>query len=215
MKLLIPNPSVPLWGKILGYICTSLAALAFVLINNYVAMVMFVFLNGIVWLSIKAVIKFDNWKKDTLAKDSFFQENNFSLASYSKFSMLAVSSTIVRIVTTNSNVQIKELRNRSHSKQLVHYKSFDISEIYKNYPSQRIDLTLNGKNLNYMDIPVSEIKSVQAILQGDATEYGFLSTSVKESSNFGIRITTKQDLMYDIDTQFSSEFCDEINSHLS
>jgi len=215
MKILIPNPSVPLWGKILGYVCTSLAALAFVLINKYVAMVMFVFLNGIVWLSIKAVIKFDNWKKDTLAKDLFFQENNFSLASYGKFSMLAVSSSIIRIVNTNSNVPIKNIDYNRRTKQLVHTKYFDISEIYKNYPSQRIDLTLNGKNLNYMDIPVSEIKSVQTILQGDATEYGFLSTSVKESSNFGIRITTKQDLMYDIDTQFSSEFCDEINSHLS
>ena len=77
MKLLIPNPSMPLWGKILVYICTSLAALAFVLINIYVAVVMFVFLNGIVWLMDRAVIKFDNWKKDTLAKDLFFQENMY------------------------------------------------------------------------------------------------------------------------------------------
>ena len=59
------------------------------------------------------------------------------------------------------------------------------------------------------------IKSVQAILQGDSTEYGILSTSVMDSSSFGIRITTKQDVIYDIDTPFSSEFCDEINSHLS
>jgi len=199
----------------------SLASLLFIFINLYLSIVMFVFLNGLVWIAFKAALNLEIWKQDTLAKDSFFQENNFSLASYGKYSMLSVSSTIVRIVTLNSTVLIKELKYKAYSKQLVHHKSYDISEIYKNYPGQGIDLTLNGKktlnvkNIYYNDIPILEIKSVQTILQGDATEYGFLSTSVKDSSSFGIRVTTKQDVIYDIDTPFSSEFCDEINSHLS
>ena len=74
MKILIPKTSIPLWGKILVYISMSLASLLFIFINLYLSIVMFVFLNGIVWLMDRAVIKFDNWKKDTLAKDLFFQE---------------------------------------------------------------------------------------------------------------------------------------------
>jgi hypothetical protein len=171
---------------------------------------MFVVLNGIVWLGIKAALNLDKWKKNTLEKVSFFQENKFNLASFSKYSMLAVSSTIVRIVNVTSILQIRE-RSKTHRK-LVEFPSYNISEVYPNYPSHGNDLTLNGKALYYIDLPVLEIKSVQAILQGDVTELGFLSTSVKDSSNFGIRITTKQEVIYDVDTPFSKEFCDVINN---
>jgi hypothetical protein len=218
MKILVPRASVPLWGEILGYVLMSLASLLFVIINYYTCVVMFVFLNGIFWLAIKAARNIDKWKKNTLEKDAFFQENNFNLASYSKYSMLAVSNTIIRIVNVTSIVQIRERNKQSQlykpalSRQLVQFKSYDISEVYPNYPSHGNDLTLNGKAVYYIDLPVLEIKSVQAILQGDVTELGFLRTSVKDSSNFGIRITTKQEVIYDVDTPFSKEFCEEINN---
>lgn len=210
MKILVPRASVPLWGEILGYVLMSLASLLFVIINYYICVVMFVFLNGIFWLAIKAARNIDKWKKNTLEKDAFFHENNFNLASYSKYSMLAVSNTIIRIVNVTSIVQIRE-RSKTHRK-LVEFPSYNISEVYPNYPSHGNDLTLNGKAVYYIDLPVLEIKSVQAILQGDVTELGFLSTSVKDSSNFGVRITTKQEVIYDVDTTFSKEFCDEINN---
>jgi hypothetical protein len=210
MKILVPKSSIPLWGIILGFICMSLASLLFLAVNIYISIAMFVVLNGIVWLGIKAALNLDKWKKNTLEKVSFFQENKFNLASFSKYSMLAVSSTIVRIVNVTSILQIRE-RSKTHRK-LVEFPSYNISEVYPNYPSHGNDLTLNGKALYYIDLPVLEIKSVQAILQGDETELGFLSTSVKDSSNFGIRITTKQEVIYDVDTPFSKEFCDVINN---
>jgi len=210
MKILVPKSSIPLWGIILGFICMSLASLLFLAVNIYISIAMFVVLNGIVWLGIKAALNLDKWKKKTLEKVSFFQENKFNLALFSKYSMLAVSSTIVRIVNVTSIVQIRE-RSKTHRK-LVEFPSYNISEVYPNYPSHGNDLTLNGKAVYYIDLPVLEIKSVQAILQGDVTELGFLSTSVKDSSNFGIRITTKQEVIYDVDTPFSKEFCDVINN---
>ena len=210
MKILVPKSSIPLWGIILGFICMSLASLLFLAVNIYISIAMFVVLNGIVWLGIKAALNLDKWKKNTLEKVSFFQENKFNLALFSKYSMLAVSSTIVRIVNVTSIVQIRE-RSKTHRK-LVEFPSYNISEVYPNYPSHGNDLTLNGKAVYYIDLPVLEIKSVQAILQGDVTELGFLSTSVKDSSNFGIRITTKQEVIYDVDTPFSKEFCDVINN---
>ncbi len=210
MKILVPKSSIPLWGIILGFTCMSLASLLFLAVNIYISIAMFVVLNGIVWLGIKAALNLDKWKKNTLEKDAFFQENNFNLASYSKYSMLAVSNTIIRIVNVTSIVQIREL-SKTHRK-LVEFPSYNISEVYPNYPSHGNDLTLNGKTVYYIDLPVLEIKSIQKILQEEATGLGFLKTSVLDNSNFGIRITTKQDVIYDVDTPFSKEFCDEINN---
>jgi hypothetical protein len=167
---------------------------------------MFILLNVIGWFIIKAFRNLEKWKKNTLEKDAFFQENNFNLASFSKYSILSVSNTIIRIVNVTSLVQIREVDRR------VHLRMYDISKIYKNYPSHGNDLTLNGKTVYYIDLPILEIKSVNAILHGDVTELGFFSTNVKDSSNFGIRITTKQEVIYDVDTPFSKEFCEEINS---
>lgn len=209
MKTLIPKKSVPLWGEILGFALMSLTSLLFVIINYYICVIMFIFLNVIVWLVIKTARELDKWKKNTLEKDAFFQENNFHLASFSKYSMLAVSSSIVRIVNVTSTVQIRE-RSKTHRK-LVDFRSYNISEIYPNYPSNGNDFILNGKTVYYIDLPVLEIKSVQTIIQEEATSLGFLKTNIKNSSNFGVRITTKQDVIYDLDTPFSKEFCDEIN----
>lgn len=213
MKILVPKASVPLWGEILSYALMSLASLLFVIINYYICVIMFIFLNVIVWLVIKTARDLDKWKKNTLEKDAFFQENNFHLASFSKYSMLAVSSTIVRIVNVTSTVQIRE-RSKTHRK-LVDFRSYNISEIYPNYPSNGIDFTLNGKTVYYIDLPVLEIKSFQTIIQEKATSLGFLKTNVLDNSNFGIRITTIQDVIYDVDTPFANEYCNELNKFLN
>ena len=213
MKILVPKASVTLWGQILGYLCINLASLLLFYFNLYFGIVMVVVLNGITWLVIKMAINLDIWKKITLEREPFFQQSTFSLASYSQFSMIAVSSSIIRIVNIKSVVQIREIAQSS--KRLVSYRNFDISEIYKNYPRQGIDLLLNGKNIYYFDLPILEIKTVQALSQKEADELGLLNSSSLNSSIFGIRVTTKQDVIYDIDTSFSKEFCDEINSHLS
>ena len=188
MKILVPKTSVPIWGIILGFTCTSLASLLFIAINIYISIAMFVFLNGITWLVIKMAINFDKWKKSTLEKDSFFKQSNFSLGSYSQFSLLAVSCSIVRIVNIKSTIQ-------------VHRTNYDISEVYKNYPRQGIDIVLNGMNVYHFDIPIATIKSAEPILQGDAGGFGVLN-----SLNFGVRITTIKEEIFDVDTPFQKNF---------
>jgi len=136
------------------------------------------------------------WIKKTLEKDPFFQQNNFSLASYSQFSLLAVSSSIVRIVNIKSTIQ-------------VHRSTYNISEVYINYPRQGVDIILNGLNVYHFDIPIATIKSAETILVGDAGGFGVLN-----SLNFGVRITTINEEIYDIDTPFSKEFRDQINSFI-
>jgi hypothetical protein len=213
MKILVPKTSVPIWGIILGFICTSLASLLFIAINIYISIAMFVFLNGITLLLIKMAINFDKWKKSTLEKNPFFIQSNFTLASFSKYSLLAVSSSIIRIVNINSIVQVREIGQSN--RRLVSFRPYDISEVYKNYPRQGIDLSLNGKNVYYFDLPVLEIKSVQPLLNKDVDELGLLNIGSLSNSVFGFRVTSKQDVIYDFDTSFSKEFCDEINSLLS
>lgn len=213
MKILVPKTSVPIWGIILGFTCMSLASLLFMAINIYISIAMFVFLNGITWLAIKMAINFDKWKKSTLEKDPFFKQSNFTLASYSQYSLLAVSSSIIRIVNINSIVQVRE--NGQSSRRLARFRPYDISEVYKNYPRQGIDLSLNGKNVYYFDLPILEIKSVQPLLNKDVNELDLSISGSLSNSIFGIRVTTKQDIIYDFDTSFSKEFCDEINSLLS
>jgi hypothetical protein len=213
MKILVPKTSVPLWGKILGFLCMSLASLLFIAINIYVSIAMFVFLNSITWLAIKLAVNSEIWKKSTLEKDSFFKQSNFTLASFSQYSLLAVSSSIIRIVNINSIVQVREIGQSN--RRLVSFRPYDISEVYKNYPRQGIDLSLNGKNVYYFDLPILEIKSVQPLLNKDVNELDLSISGSLSNSIFGFRVTTKQDIIYDFDTSFSKEFCDEINSLLS
>jgi hypothetical protein len=212
MKILYSKSELPLWGEILCYLIVNLASLLFFAINIYLFVCMLVFLNFVVWISIKTAKKLEKWKKYTLENDSFFQQNNFILASYSKYSLLAVSSNILRFVNFNSNVQIKRI---SKSRRiLLDYVYYNISEVYKNYPQKGVDLILNGKSIYYGDIPISEIKSVHAILQKDATSLDAFSTGVFDNSNFGIQITTLNDEIIDVDTHFPKEFIDEINKFI-
>jgi hypothetical protein len=92
----------------------------------------------------------------------------------------------------------------------VHRTTYDISDIYINYPRQGVDILLNGKNVYHFDIPMANIKSAEPIVQGDAGGFGVLN-----SLNFGIRIKTLQDEIFDIDTPFSKEFSEQINFFIS
>jgi hypothetical protein len=212
MKILYSKREMPLWGEILCYLIVNLVSLLFFAINTYLFVCLFIFLNFVVWISIKTAKKLEKWKKYTLENDSFFQKNNFIIASYGKYSLLTVSSTILRIVNFNSNVQIKRI---SKSRRILFdYVYYNISEVYKNYPQKGVDLILNGKSIYYCDIPISEIKLVQAILQKDATSLDAFSTSVFDNSNFGVKITTINDEIIDVDTHFPKEFVDEINKFI-
>ena len=213
MKILVPTTSVKIWGQIIGYLCVNIAALLFFFINFYIGTAMIVFLNGITWLIIKAAVNLEKWKKNTLEKEAFFQQSNFNLASYGEYSLLAVSNSTARIVNIKSLIQIREIAKSS--RRLVSYRQCDISEIYKNYPREGRDLVLNGKNVYYFDLTILEIKSVQPLLHKDADELQLLNGGSVKNPIFGIRITTKHDVIYDIDTSFSQEFCNELNAHLS
>ncbi len=196
MKILYSNSTIPKWAKFLTFFFVNILCLIPLTLNIYFGLAMFVFINWLTYSGLKNAGLLDKWKKTTLEKDPFFQQNNFSLGSYGGYSLLAVSDSIVRVVNIKSSIQ-------------VHRTNYDISEVYKNYPRQGIDIVLNGMNVYHFDIPIETIKSAEPILQGDAGGFGVLN-----SVNFGIRITTINDEIYDIDTPFSKEFSDQINSFI-
>jgi hypothetical protein len=196
MKILYSKSTVPTWAKILMFLIFNLLCLIFFALNLYFGIAMFIFINWLTYASIKGAENMQKWIKKTLQTDPFFQQNNFSLASYSQFSLIAVSNSVVRIVNIKSIIR-------------VHRSNYDISEVYKNYPRQGIDIVLNGMNVYHFDIPIVNIKSAETILVGDAGGFGVLN-----SLNFGIRIKTINDEIYDIDTPFSKEFSDQINSFI-
>jgi hypothetical protein len=196
MKILYTK-STPTWIKVLLYVIVNIVALIMLAINLYLGIAAFVFVNWLSYASLKSAENLEKWKKNTLEKDPFFKQNNFSLGSCGQYSLIAVSDSIVRIVNIKSTIR-------------VHRTTYDISEVFKNYPRQGVDLVLNGMNVYYFDIPIAEIKSSKAILQGDAGGFGVLN-----NLNFGIRITTIKDIIYDIDSPFSNDLSNELNSYLS
>ena len=196
MKILYSNSTIPKWAKFLTFFFVNLLCLIPLALNIFFGLAMFVFINWLTYNGLKNAGIRAKWVKKTLEKDPFFQNNNFTLASYSQYSMIAVSNSIFRLVNIKSSIQ-------------VHRTTYDISEVYKNYPRQGIDIVLNGMNVYHFDIPIETIKSVEPILLGDAGGFGVLN-----SVNFGIRITTNNDEIYDIDTPFSKEFSDQINSFI-
>ena len=196
MKILYSNSTIPKWAKFLTFFFVNLLCLIPLALNIFFGLAMFVFINWLTYKGLKNAGIRAKWVKKTLEKDPFFQNNNFTLASYSQYSMIAVSNSIFRLVNIKSSIQ-------------VHRTTYDISEVYKNYPRQGIDIVLNGMNVYHFDIPIETIKSVEPILQGDAGGFGVLN-----SVNFGIRITTNNDEIYDVDTPFSKEFSDQIISFI-
>ena len=196
MKILYSNSTIPKWAKFLTFFFVNLLCLIPLALNIFFGLAMFVFINWLTYNGLKNAGIRAKLVKKTLEKDPFFQNNNFTLASYSQYSMIAVSNSIFRLVNIKSSIP-------------VHRTTYDISEVYKNYPRQGIDIVLNGMNVYHFDIPIETIKSVEPILQGDAGGFGVLN-----SVNFGIRITTINDEIYDIDTPFSKEFSDQINSFI-
>ena len=196
MKILYSNSTIPKWAKFLIFFFVNLLCLIPLALNIFFGLAMFVFINWLTYNGLKNAGIRAKLVKKTLEKDPFFQNNNFTLASYSQYSMIAVSNSIFRLVNIKSSIQ-------------VHRTTYDISEVYKNYPRQGIDIVLNGMNVYHFDIPIETIKSVEPILQGDAGGFGVLN-----SVNFGIRITTNNDEIYDVDTPFSKEFSDQIISFI-
>jgi hypothetical protein len=188
--------SAPKWLRVLTFVFINIITLMFLTLNVYFGIVMLIFINWLIYIMLKNIGNTGKWVKKTLEKDAFFQNNNFAMASYSQYSIIAVSNSIFRLVNIKSSIQ-------------VHRSTYDISEVYKNYPRQGIDIVLNGMNVYHFDIPIATIKSAEPILQGDAGGFGVLT-----SVNFGIRITTINDEIYDIDTPFSKEFSDQINSFI-
>jgi hypothetical protein len=141
--------------------------------------------------------KIDKWKKTTLETDPFFQNGSFTLAGNGLYSFIAISPSVLRIVNINPTIYI----NR---------RTYKIYEIYKNYPKKGLEIDLNGYHLYYLDIPISELKEISFVNQGESG-WRFLAKGMK----FGIRIQTLSGDIYDVDTPFQKEFCDEINKFLN
>jgi hypothetical protein len=196
MKILT-SKKVPSWTKVLIYSITIFISLISFGGGLYVGLIAFVLFNSIPFLYFRFLEKIDKWKITTLKSDPFFKEGSFTLAGNGLYSFIAVSQTVLRIVNINPTIYI----NR---------RTYKIYEIYKKYPKNGLEIDLNGYHLYYLDIPISELKEVSFINQGDAG-WPFLAKGMK----FGIRIQTLSGDIYDVDTPFQKEFFDEINKFLN
>lgn len=188
--------SVPKWVKILMFVFINILALLFFALNVYFAIAMVIFINWLAYESLKGIGRMSLWIKKIVRNDPFFQNSNFLLVSYSQFSIIAVSSEVVRLVNIKSNIR-------------VHRNDYNISEVFVNYPKEGVDIELNGKKVYYCDIPMKNIKCVEMIEVGDAGGFGVLN-----NQQFGIRITMISNMIYDIDTPFAQDFIKEIHNHL-
>jgi hypothetical protein len=119
------------------------------------------------------------------------------LAGNGLYSFIAISPSVLRIVNINPTIYINK-------------RTYKIYEIYKNYPKKGLEIDLNGYHLYYLDIPISELKEISFVNQGESG-WRFLAKGMK----FGIRIQTLSGDIYDVDTPFQKEFCDEINKFLN
>lgn len=182
--------------KILMFVFLNILALLFFAINVYLGILTVIFINWLTYASLKGISRMSVWIKKTVRNDPFFQNKNFSLVSYSQFSIIAVSPEIVRLVNIKSNIR-------------VHRSDYNISEVYPNYPRELVSIQLNGNPVHYYDIPIKNIKSVDAIEVGDAGGFG-----VMNHLKFGIRITMISNKIYDIDTPFANDFIKEISSNV-
>lgn len=190
---ILTSKKVPTWARILVYGLTNFVSLFFVFGSFYLWLIFIILFNAGIYFYFRFFDRIDKWKKITLETDPFFQKENFTLASYGQYSFIAVSKDFLRIVNINPIIRI----NKS-----IH----NIYDIYTKYPKEGNHIDLNGYKLYYIDIPVTDLESVNILKQGDAG-WPYLGKGM----NFGIRIKTKSKVIYDVDTPFSKEFCDEIN----
>jgi hypothetical protein len=196
MKILT-SKRVPSWTKVLVYLIIFFVSIIMIVESLVLAVCFFFITSAISFLYFRFLEKIDKWKITTLKSDPFFKEGSFTLAGNGLYSFIAVSQTVLRIVNINPTIYI----NR---------RTYKIYEIYKKYPKNGLEIDLNGYHLYYLDIPISELKEVSFINQGDAG-WPFLAKGMK----FGIRIQTLSGDIYDVDTPFQKEFCDEINKFLN
>jgi hypothetical protein len=137
-------------------------------------------------------------KSDSLSKDPFFTQENYTLGSGGIYTILAIGKEKLCVVNVKSTI-------------LINKRHYNIVEIYKNYPDKDWkEIKLLGNIANYLEIPTEQISSVHPINQGEAG-WQFLAKKM----NFGIRLKMKNDDVIDIDTTFPAEFCEEISAYLT
>jgi hypothetical protein len=189
MKLYIPN-SMPLWVKQFWLVFSVILCAIVFLQGSYIGLFFSVFLFFFIKKYIYPLIKMNKWLKETMENDAFIQNNEFSMGSVGRYSMLMVSNQKLRVIVYKM------------------YSNFSkVIDVYKNYPSTGTDIILNGINVYYLDIPLQEIRSITPISESEAG-------GIWDKINFGLRINTQQGVIYDVDTTMSSAYCAEINSHL-
>jgi hypothetical protein len=193
MKTLI-SPHTPSWVKRFLYGITIFCSLFSFFGGLIFGIIATLVLNAIPFFAFMYFQKRDlyGWRKSTL-KDPFFQNGGYNLVSNGEKSFIAVSSSKITIVNINTII-------------VINRKTFSLLEIYKNYPKIEKQTTINGYNLYYIDIPITDISEVIQINQGEAGwQY------IGKNMNYGIRIKAKDGTIYDVDTTFPKEICAEIN----
>jgi hypothetical protein len=195
MKILFKKALVPNWTKVFIYSITIFCSLITFIEGVVIGLIFTFFLNAIPFFYFRFLEKIDRWAKDTMYKDPFFEKSNFTLVANGPKSFIAISLEKITIVNINSIIRIQ---NANH----------DITEIYKNYPKRGVEVEINGYNLYYFEIPVSEIIEINQINQGEAG-WRYLGKGMQ----YGVRFKTKQNIIYDVDTLFPNEICAEINLH--
>jgi hypothetical protein len=197
MKILYKNTSNPLWAYLLGHgLVTLVTSLGFLSSPAYG--IGFVVGGNLLMFFIITGMGNEKWKKASLENDPFFKDKGYTLAAPGLNSIIALSTTKLTVVNIKPEI--------ADHKQ----NALKIKDVYVNYPPHDQPLELNGFTVSYSEISLSEVKNAQAVTQGEAGWKGSL-----KDRNFGIRITMKDDTIYDVDTEWIDEFCTEIKANIS
>jgi hypothetical protein len=178
MKILYSR-FTPIWVFIILYVITLGAALLIFKINLYLGILSLIF---VIICDYKFTIKMkknEKWLKDTMNNDSFIRNNHFYFGSVGPYSISLISKTTLRVIVHKTNVG-----------------SYVVNDYFTNFPSKGINIILNGINVFYFDISLSDIKKVSP------------------EGNFGVKIDSKNGDIIQLDTSYAHLLCSEINQNI-
>ena len=178
MKILYSR-FTPLWAFIIFYAITIGPALLLFKINLFLGISTLIFVFIVDYKFTIKMRKNEKWLKDTMNNDSFIRNNHFYFGSVGPYSISLISKTILRVIVHKTNVG-----------------SYVVNDYFTNFPSKGTNIILNGINVFYFDISLSDIKKVSP------------------EGNFGVKIDSKNGDIIQLDTSYANLLCSEINQNI-
>jgi hypothetical protein len=197
MKVVHKNP-ITIWIRLLAHgLISAVAAIMFV--EGTIAGLISILIGNLLVLGVLYMQNLEEkWKLKTIEIEPYFKDQGFTLVSPGPYTILSISKDKVSVINVKNKVPYKN-------------DNYKIESIYVNYPIMMMSHAKHNERVTKsLEIPFSNIASVQPLTYGEAGWKGAM-----KKSSFGIRLTTKNNEIIDVDTAFPNEFVTEIQKHIS